>query len=545
MRILLLNCVLFIGLLSGPNAQSSLGNKDAPVGGTFLFNIDEAPTTINPFSATDAYSQRVHAYVIDSLLARNADTYDWEPALATSWEIKDDGKIFEFKLRQGVKWHDGKPVTVEDVKFSFDAIVDKDNKYGTAHLRPYYEDIEKVEIVDPSTVRFYTKKVYFKNFEMAAGLSILPAHIYKDPSDKQKKKLNRTLVASGPYQLVDFSRGKHIELKRNKDWWGNSTDENKGQYNFNKILMKFVKDETIALTMIEKGDLDFNAMTAESFVKKTTGPKWGKSAHKVKIENSAPKGYSFMGFNLKSPIFESKKTRLALYHLVNREMMIEKFLYGLSSPSTGPLYTQSDYADKSVKPVSYDPKKALSLLKEDGWADKDGDQILEKEINGQRVKLSFTVLEPLQDFVKYLTIFKEDAKKAGVDVNIKYVEWNTFIKLLDERKFDVVRLAWGGGSVDWDPKQVWHSSSHENSGSNFVGYNNPEVDKLIDEARGTLDKKKREKILQKVFRLVSEDVPYVFFFNPTYGFYGHTDRMKRVKDTYRYSIGATYWWAGK
>ena len=133
--------------------------------------------------------------------------------------------------------------------------------------------------------------------------------------------------------------------------------------------------------------------------------------------------------------------------------------------------------------------------------------ILDKVIDGKKTKLSITILEPNKEFVKYLTMYKEDAKKAGVEINVKLIEWNAFLKLLDERKFQAVRLGWGAGSVDWDPKQIWHSESQK-GGSNFIGYKNPEVDKLIDEARTILDFEKRQKVLRKVFKLIADDVPY-------------------------------------
>jgi peptide/nickel transport system substrate-binding protein/microcin C transport system substrate-binding protein len=225
--------------------------------------------------------------------------------------------------------------------------------------------------------------------------------------------------------------------------------------------------------------------------------------------------------------------------------MNEKFMFSMSLMATGPLYIQSEYANQNVKQVDFDPKKALELLKDDGWSDSDGDQILDKTINGSKTKLSFTILEPSQDFVKFLTVFKEDAKKAGVEINIKYIEWNSFLKLVDERKFEAIRLAWGGGSLDWDPKQIWHSSSIGNEGSNFIGYSNPDVDKMIDQAREEMDKKKRIKLMQKIYKDIADDVPYIFFFNPKYALYGHTEKMKRVKDTYKFGIGLNYWWISK
>ena len=169
--------------------------------------------------------------------------------------------------------------------------------------------------------------------------------------------------------------------------------------------------------------------------------------------------------------------------------------------------------------------------------------MLDKVIGGVKRKLRLTILEPRKDYRKYLTVFQQDAKRVGVDIQIKLIEWNTFIKLLDERKFDAVRLGWsGGGMVDIDPKQIWHSTSYKNKGSNFIGYSNKKVDQLIDEARMTLDRKQRIALLKKVFRLVADDVPYAFLFNSKYGMYAHSKRLKRKKDTYKFSIGSSYWW---
>jgi peptide/nickel transport system substrate-binding protein/microcin C transport system substrate-binding protein len=245
---------------------------------------------------------------------------------------------------------------------------------------------------------------------------------------------------------------------------------------------------------------------------------------------------------MKNPIFASVRTREAMVHLFDREQMIKKFLFDFSLPATGPLYQQSDYADPTVKPIPFDPKLALKKLNDDGWKDTDGDGILDKMINGKKTPFEFTILEPLPDYIKYLTTFQQDAKKAGVKVEIKGIEWNAFIKLLDERKFDAVRLAWGGGDLDWDPKQIWHTASIANGGSNF---SNPKVDKLIDEARVTMEKKERVVKLREVYKTIAADVPYIFLFNNKFSFYAHTDRIGKEKDTYTYGVGTKYWWLAK
>jgi peptide/nickel transport system substrate-binding protein/microcin C transport system substrate-binding protein len=127
-------------------------------------------------------------------------------------------------------------------------------------------------------------------------------------------------------------------------------------------------------------------------------------------------------------------------------------------------------------------------------------------------------------------------------MEIKTLEWNAFIKLLDEGNFDAVALAWSGAAVDHDPKQIWHSSSATKGGSNFVGYSNPKVDKMIDEAREEMDKKKRIQLMREIYKMIAEDAPYAFLFNEQYALYGHTSRMKMPKPTFNYTVGTSYWW---
>ena len=120
------------------------------------------------------------------------------------------------------------------------------------------------------------------------------------------------------------------------------------------------------------------------------------------------------------------------------------------------------------------------------------------------------------------------------------MEWNTFIKLLHERKFEAMRLAWSAGSIYWDPKQIWHSSSVD-GGSNFISYKNPKVDQLIDESRGIMDHEKRIPKMREIYKLIAEDYPYVFFFNSRYVLYAHTARVQKEQDTFKFDVGLNYW----
>ncbi|WP_374077198.1 peptide-binding protein [Bdellovibrio bacteriovorus] len=528
--------LLLSSALTAP-ALAAAPNANAPKGGNFVFNLGGEPPTVHPITATDAYSRRVQEYVCEGLATRDSETYDWKPRLAEKWEISKDNKVFTFHLRKDAVFHDGTPVTADDVKFSFDAIFEP--KYEAAHLRPYYEGLSKVEVLDPHTVRFTAKDLYFNNFESAATLSVIPKKVYGDV--EKSKKMNRQLMCAGPYVLSKFDRGQLIVLKKFDKWYGNKDAAYKGMYNFDTITLRFYKDENVELERAKKGELDYLDMRVEAYMKKTEGAPWGKTIIKHKVENSAPKSYGFIGWNFRKEIFQDKNVRIALAHLLNREEMNKKFRYGMSDLANGAIYLRSEY-NPGNKAIEFNPKKAQELLAKAGWTDTDKNGVLEKTVGGKKSEFKFTLIYPSKDVEKYYTMYREDLKKAGIDMELKYLEWNSFLKLVDEGNFDAVTMAWGGGSVDPDPKQIWHSASAVVGGSNFIAYKNPEVDKLIDEARVEPNKAKRVAALKKVYAKIAEDAPYAFLFNDKYVFYANSSRMGMPAETFKYEIGRDYWW---
>lgn len=519
-----------------------IGNPKAPVAGTFYRNLSSEPESLNPINSTDRYASIIQGYVMDGLLTQNPQTYEMEAGMAEKWEVSKDGMTYTFWLRPDLKFSDGSPVTAEDVKFSFENV--KDPAYKAAHRLPYYENIEKVEIVDPTTIRFKMNKKYFKNLDVlgSAGYSpIVSKKIYGDP----KKMSAKLLVGSGPYMVETYNRGKNIIIKRNPNWWGYKDAHFAGAFKFEKIFFRFIKEENLELEMVKKGDLDFMETSPEVFVQKAKGGSIGKTVIKQQQENQDPtiKSYSYVGWNLKNPMFQDKNVRKALVHLMNRRLMNEKFRFNMSDLATGPTYYRNDaIADKSIKPMEFDPKKAGELLKKAGWEDKNKNGVLEKTIDGTPKEFRFTLILANRDVEKYYTLYKEDLKKAGIDMDIKILEWNTFIKLVDEQKFEAATLAWSVGSLEQDLKQIWHSDSANAGGSNFISYKNPEVDKLIDQAREELDQKKRWAIWKKVYGIIADDAPYAFMFSSRYDLYLVNSRIGMTAPTLKYSRGTDYWW---
>ena len=535
--VVVLALALSLGLTSASIPALALGNPDAPQGGTFNVHMLAEPPTIHPISAIDQYAQNIHTFAMATLLTKNWETYEWRPYLAEKWEISKDGKVFTFWLRKDLTFQDGQPLTAEDVKFSFEAIMDP--KYGAAHRRPYFEGISKVEVVDPLQVKFYTRDTYFQNFDIVAGLMIIPKHIYSDI--EKSKKMTKELVGSGPYKVEKFEKGNRIVLKKYPKFFANGLSEFKGSFNFSTIVFKFIRDENVYLDQLKKGDLDFAELSPEQYMKKTEGGNWDKSVLKVKAENKVGKNYRYVGWNLENPLFKDREVRIALAHLMNREEMIKQFRYDLSILATGPTDAFSDYASPEVKPILFDPKKAQEMLAKEGWKDSDKEGVLENSIGGKKTDFRFTLVHSNKEYEKYLTFYKEDLKKAGIDMEIKYLEWNSFLKLLDEGKFEAMSLAWTT-SIDFDPKLQWHSSSAVKGGSNFVRYKVSEVDKLIDQGRLEMDRNKRIALLRKVYERIANDAPYVFLFNEKYSLYAVSNRIGRPADTFKYDLGLEYWW---
>lgn len=528
--------LITLSMVSTVSFAANKPNASAPQGGVLNYNFDNEPENLHPVMAGDRYSTLFFEYVHDTLCANNPETWNFDPRLAEKWEVSKDGLSFTFFLRKDAFFHNGEPVTTDDVKFSLETI--REPKHQALNQIPYYEKITKIDVIDKHTIKFTASEKYFKNLSSLCGLYVIPKSVYGN-IDKSVKMLKES-VGAGPYKLEKYDKGQSITATRFDKWYGNNVKEFKGYFNFQKVIFRFTKDDNILIERLKKGDFDYAELGTESF-KKAVGPQFGKTVFANKVENSQPKSYGFIGFNFKNEILKDKDVRLAIAHLVNRDAMNKKFFNGWNYLANGPSFVKSDQA-ADMKPIPFDTKKARELLTKAGWTDSDKDGILDKTVNGKKMEAKFSFIYPSKDSEKYWTIIKEDAKQAGVEITLKFMEWNSFIKAIDDRNFDMMAMGWGGGDVESDPKQIWHSTSNGKGGSNYISYSNPEVDKLIDEGRGELDKAKRNKIFKKAYTLIAEDVPYIFMFNRKYEFYANSNKIIKPTETFKYNFGYRNWW---
>ena len=405
---------------AGPAKAGPAAAKPSAKSGVFYRSFRVHPKTLHPI--TDVFTQDlIGGYVFESLASQNIDTNEWEPGLAEKWEVSSDGQTLAFSLYKGLKWSDGRPLEALDAQFSFEAY--KDPKYG--YLQPgRLQNIESAKAIDGRRIVFRAREPHFANFRLIAELPIIPRHIYQktpsqtsgpgaegqppagskapaaEPPLKEAKIAGgggefesgrRAIIGSGPYKVTKWIRGKLLMLAQNPYWkWRSGLPHNHGKWLFEHVAFRFFSSETDILLRLQNGELSFSHIRPESFAQRANSPPWGVSVKKVRAENKGHSTTSCVGFNFQKPIFQDRRVRLALAHLLNRELIIKKFWSGNARRAAGPWHSWSDFADPSVKPVDFDPETAKALLSSAGWTDRDGDGILEKPIDGKTRRLEFS-----------------------------------------------------------------------------------------------------------------------------------------------------------
>jgi peptide/nickel transport system substrate-binding protein/microcin C transport system substrate-binding protein len=506
-----------------------------PVDNTFRQDIMADLPSLDWLTEADATQQTVlQGDVYESLLDADPDTNETLPLLAKSWEVSKDGLSFTFTIDENAKWFDGQPVTSQDVAFTFDTIFDP--KVNSAPMKAFYGTLDpKVQLIDDHKLVVHAKTRHFNNLIMAGGIPILPKHFLQG-EDMNKGKILTQTFGSGPYMLDKWNKGNDIVLKRNPNYWGMNLKQNKGGYNFEKKLYRVVREPKIGIELLKQGLFSVYGFTAEQWEQDAKNEKIQQYYETYTYTNQAPKGYSFIAWNNKLELFSDKNVRVAMSYLLNRPFMIEKFFYGHALPAIGPISSTSVYAPKDIKPIPYDPAQAVKLLNAAGWTDSNKDGVLDK--GGKKLEFSLMFANP--DDEKWLTVYKEDLGKVGVIMDLKRVDWNTFTKLLDDKKFEAARLGWTE-NVDPDLYQIWHSDSIKGNGSNFVSYSNAKVDKLILQAQKEFDKQKRIVLNQEIARIIAADAPYTFFVERPMGFVAARRGITRPKDYFGYILGTKYW----
>ncbi len=522
------------------------GSLKAKQGGSLTYEFYE-PSNINPITFRQSGSAEILTkWIFESLLESDVVTGEDIPKLASKWAISKNGKEFTFWIDKRAKWFDGKPVTAQDVKFSFEVFGMKGAR--SAFKKAKASEIKKIQIINKHVIKFYVKKRLFSNFEFVTSNIILPKHLYyrKDPEKLANNKHLKSPKGSGPYTFESWRKGDRVVLRKNPKYWGSVLPQNKGAYNFDKVVIRYIRDAQMAFENLKKGNLDYMPIrigSTELWRQTKVDKAFVNKIKALKVSSKLQQGYGFLAFNLKNDLFKDKAVRKAIAKAINRKEMIRKSLDGLAVIPKGPLFSVDNF-NGMFEPVTYDPASAYKDLVKLGWSDSDNDYILDK--NGK--KFSFTVLVPNARIEKELLYIQNDLKQIGIECVIKLVEYSTWRQLQDERKFDAISNGKGRTSKarGVDPYGEWHSNNIPTGLRNYYGYSDKRVDKLIVNARKELDRNKRKKLLDQVNDIVAEEYVMIQYSESKYSLHGVSSKIVMPKhgktSWFPYKFGMKYWY---
>lgn len=483
---------------SEPPAQQQLKREPGTParGDAFILGSIGEPSNLIPLLSSDSASHDVSGYVFNGLVKYDRDL-NLVGDLAESWVTSPDGLIITFRLRKGVKWHDGADFSARDVLYTYRVTVDPATP--TAYAEDF-KQVKSVEAPDPHTVRV-TYKQAFAPALASWGVAILPSHLLEG-KDIMKSPLSRKPVGTGPYILKEWVAGQKLVLEAFNEYF-------EGAPFISRLIYRIIPDSSTMYMEMKAGGIDMMGLSPVQFARQTDTQQFKSRFNKFRYPAFS---YTYLGYNLRNPLFADKRVRQALTSAISKDEIIQGVLLGMGQVAKGP-YKPGTWAwNPTVKDYDYNPQRASQLLAEAGWTKKNSEGILVKD--GRPFRFTILTNQGNEQRLKAAQIIQQRLKAVGVDVRIRVIEWASFItNFIDKRNFEAVLLGWTLGQ-DPDIFDVWHSSKTGAKELNFIGYRNKEVDRLIEEGRGTFDQEARKRCYWRIQQILAEDQPYTFLFVP-------------------------------
>jgi peptide/nickel transport system substrate-binding protein len=492
LRPLRFNVLLFVLLFLSLSACGQKAERDP---NSFVVSSIGDARRLNPIIANDSASGTINDQVFSGLVKYDKDI-KLVGDLAERWDVSPDGRTITFHLRKGVLWHDGAPFTADDCLFTYQRLMDPKvaTPYGSSYM-----DVAKAEAVDKHTFRVTYKEPFSPALE-SWSMGVIPKHLLEG-KDINTDGFNRKPVGTGPYRLKEWIAGQKLVLEANERYF-------EGRPNIGQYLYRIIPDSSTMFQELLSGGVDMMGLNPLQYLRKSETRRIRENYRKFRYPANA---FTYMGYNLKSPLFADKKVRQALAYAIDRQSIIDGVLMGIGQPCTGPFSYVSWAYNRSVKPYPYDPGRAKRMLEEAGWKDVNGDGILKKD--GRPFHFTILTNQGNGERIHASEIIQQNFKKVGIDAKIRVMEWQAFLEQIDKHSFDAIILGW---SMNRDPDlyDIWHSSKTGKGEYNFIGYNNPEVDRLLVQGRRVFSVEERKKIYYRIHEILADEQPYAFLYVP-------------------------------
>lgn len=483
--------VLSAALLAS-SALVGAGHSQTPPGVLVVGQIAE-PQALDPHAVTAVNDFRILMNVYDGLVRYAPGTLEVEPALAESWEISEDGKVYTFSLRDGVSFHDGSAFDAEAVVWNFERMLQEDHPFhntGPFPLSFFFSAIQSVEALDPGTVRFTLNEPYapfLSNLAYPTGLIVSPAAVMQHGTE-----FGRNPSGTGPFRFAEWRSNELVVVTRNEDYWD-------GAAGTEAVIFRPISDANTRVAEMLAGGIDVMVEVPPVAISQFRG-----AQHNVH-EQAGPHLW-FLILNTKEGPFADQRVRQAANYAINKEALVNDVLEGTATIAAGPTPPAFAWAyNEALEPYPYDPERARELIAEAG---------------AEGASLTFYVTEGgsgMLDPIPMGTAIQADLAEVGFDVKIETYEWNTFLGRVNpglEGQADMAQMAWMTNDPDTLPFLALRTGAWPDAGGFNSGYySNPAVDALLDAARVETDQDERARLYREMQAIVRDDAPWVFVAN--------------------------------
>ncbi|MFZ1919750.1 MAG: ABC transporter substrate-binding protein [Terriglobales bacterium] len=472
-RSLLIRCVviLFAGALLLLLSCSQQRNPH-----TLVMIIESSPTNLDPRVGIDAQSERIDELIFDALLNRD-DHLNVTPALAERWEIPDP-LTYIFHLRRGVAFHDGRPLTSRDVKWTFDSLLEGRIRSTRAAA---YRYVDHLEAPDDLTVIFRLKEPFSTLlWNLSAGaMGIVPYGSLTEVTEHP--------IGSGPFRFVSAEPDKEVIVECNDNYWGKKP-------HVRRVRFSVVPDTTTRALELRKGSADIasNALTSDLILALEKEPN-------LEVQHAPGTVLSYLAFNLRDPILRDVRVRRALAYAIDRQPMIHYLWRDFAQPAASILPPQSWAYDAEVPQYNYDPEKARQILDSAGYP----------AVNGVRFHL--TMKTSTEESTRLMVaVMQQQLRDVGIVLDIRTFEFATFLADVTSGAYQMYSLRWIGSNGDPDIfEYAFHSDKFPPHGANRSFYVNPRLDALINQGRLETGLGRRKAIYDEVQNILATDLPYI------------------------------------
>ncbi len=498
----------FVTYSPAPEEMKFFGDPRAKVGGVLHILTSRFPATMRIYGENSNYIENsyIEGMCYETLLDIHPVTMEFIPRLASHWKISDDKMEFTFRIDPQAHFSDGTPVTAEDVVATWRLLMDETIRFPSSQL--VYGKFYEPEAISKYLVKVRCKKLNWRNLlYFGAAMSILSSKEigHLTGAEFLEKYQFEMPVGSGEYIILpkDIRKEQGWTLTRRPDYWAKDYPMNKYTGNFDYIVFDVVKDNiSLMYEKFKKGEGDiftFGALTIEQWVTDTNYKALQNGwIRKRWVYNDRPAGTNGYAFNMRIEPFNDIRVRKAFAYLHNRPKIIEKLLYNEYLPLHS-YYANTVYENPDNPRYDYDPDKAAQLLAEAGWKERNENGILVKD--GKPFVIEFGIPKIIEKFV---TPYKQELRKAGIDLRLKFQDGNTLWKNAMNRNFKLYFISWTG-LVFPNPETSLHSSlADKKNNNNLEGFKSPTVDSLLAVYDTTFSPAKRIEIIRRIDKIVMD-----------------------------------------